>query len=80
MNTTEAVSVAWVRSLCATGANAGIRIGAGLTLREVASPLKVSPTTVQRWERGTAKPTGRRAVDYAQLLRSIAPRGTGRAA
>jgi DNA-binding XRE family transcriptional regulator len=65
--------LAWVRALCATGANAGIRLGANLTLREVGAAVSVSPTTVQRWEDGTAKPTGTRAIAYARVLRQLAP-------
>jgi DNA-binding XRE family transcriptional regulator len=63
--------LAWVRALCATGANAGIRLSADLTLRELGAAVRVSPTTVQRWENGTAKPTGTRAIAYARALRSL---------
>jgi DNA-binding transcriptional regulator YiaG len=66
--------LSWVRALCASGAAEGIRVGANLTLREVAADVQVSPATVHRWETGSAKPTGPRALAYAKALERIGGR------
>ena len=61
----------WVRGLCASGAVRSLRHSAGLSLREVATAVGVSPTTVLRWEDGEARPTGRRALAYAEMLERL---------
>lgn len=66
--------LSWVWALCANGANAGIRMGTGVSMREVASTLGVSVATVHRWESDAAKPTGARALAYALLLERLSPK------
>ncbi len=61
----------WVRGLCASGTARVLRQSAGLSLREMATPVGVSPTTVLRWEEGEARPTGRRALAYATMLERL---------
>jgi DNA-binding transcriptional regulator YiaG len=71
--------IAWVRALCATGATYGIRVGAQLTLREVGAAVGVSPTTIQRWEQGSTRPTGPSALAYAMTLERLGARRRGAA-
>lgn len=48
-----------------------IRQRAGLSLRQVAEPLGVTPMTVLRWERAEAVPKLDHAVAYRQLLEDL---------
>ena len=45
-----------------------IRTAAGVTLREMASVLDVTPMTVLRWERGEVRPASGHALAYRELL------------
>ncbi len=45
-----------------------IRTAAGVTLREMATALDVTPMTVLRWERGEVRPAHRHAAAYRSLL------------
>jgi DNA-binding transcriptional regulator YiaG len=47
-----------------------IRQSAGLTLRDIAGALEVTPTTVLRWEQGTQPPRAR-AIRYRELLDAL---------
>lgn len=48
-----------------------IRISAGVSLRECAVELKVTPMTVLRWERGESVPRREHAIAYRKLLDAI---------
>ena len=61
-------AVAHARSLASSGAAQSIRIAAGLSLREVAAELDVSPSTVLRWERAERVPRASAAERYGHLL------------
>ena len=74
MNDLDVVSVSRARSLAASGAARSIRRAAGLSLREVAAALDVSPSTVLRWE-GGVKPRTEVASRYGDLLERLM-RGT----
>jgi transcriptional regulator with XRE-family HTH domain len=50
-------------------------MNAGLSLQEVASAVKVSPTTVFRWERLERVPHGEPAEDWALLLGELSRGG-----
>jgi transcriptional regulator with XRE-family HTH domain len=62
------IVLAEVRYSATSGQARVIREGAGLSLAEVAAYVHVNPATVSLWERGLAKPTGRPAVDWYELL------------
>ena len=47
-----------------------IRLGARVTLREMADELGVTPMTVLRWEQGV-EPHRDRAIRYRQLLDAL---------
>jgi transcriptional regulator with XRE-family HTH domain len=70
------------RRLALSGEARAIREAAGLSLREVADVLGVTPSCVLRWETGERVPRGENAEHYAQLLtrlrRQIAARERGR--
>ncbi|GAC1569985.1 MAG: hypothetical protein NVS3B18_01680 [Candidatus Dormibacteria bacterium] len=48
-----------------------IRDAAGVTLREMAQELGVTPMTVFRWERGSSKPIMSNALAYRKLLDAL---------
>lgn len=68
MTVDQALVLADVRALVRTGAARDLRKRADLSLGDVARAVGVSPTTVLRWERAEAVPTGAAAVQYALLL------------
>ena len=51
---------------------ARIRREAGVSLRDLAGELGVSPMTVGRWETGQARPRLDQAAAYARLLADVA--------
>ncbi|MGI8406961.1 MAG: helix-turn-helix domain-containing protein [Actinomycetota bacterium] len=60
-----------VRSLTRSGAAKSIRVAAGLSLREVAQSIEVSPATILRWERRDRVPQGDRALRYLSVLEGL---------
>lgn len=48
-----------------------IRRAAGVSLRDAADALGVSPMALHRWERGTSRPTREHAIAYAALLAAL---------
>ncbi|MGH2462707.1 MAG: helix-turn-helix domain-containing protein [Candidatus Limnocylindria bacterium] len=54
-----------------TGAARPIRLGAGLSLGEVAESVGVSPSTILRWENRERAPRGQAAVAYGRLLAAL---------
>jgi transcriptional regulator with XRE-family HTH domain len=77
MDNRELLLVAQARHLCASGKALELRLSAGLSIREVAEAIGVSPTAVWRWERGERAPRGAAAAAWAQLLRDLARQGSG---
>jgi len=63
----EPLELAHMRFLVRLGLVRELRIGAGLTLLEVARDVGVTPSCVHYWERGQ-NPRGEPAVKYARLL------------
>ena len=72
MNSDQALQIAKVRRLLASGDARRARTATGLSLTEVASVLGVSPAAVSRWETGPRRPTGRAALAYGRLLAELA--------
>jgi transcriptional regulator with XRE-family HTH domain len=48
-----------------------IRVNADLTLKDIADPVGVSPTTILRWERLERVPHGEAAERWARLLNDL---------
>jgi DNA-binding transcriptional regulator YiaG len=70
-NQDEALLMAWVRSISATGEGRTIRKQAHLSIPDVAKVCGVYPVTVSRWELGQRRPRGEAARRYAHLLTSL---------
>ena len=70
----DVAQLAEVRALAASGAARSIRLGARLSLSEVADQLGVSTSTVFRWERGQRNPRGEAALRYGALLAELMDR------
>ena len=66
--TRETIELVHMRDLVRFGLVRELRIGAGLTLAEVARDVGVTPSTVFYWEKGRSVPRGEGAVKYARLL------------
>jgi DNA-binding transcriptional regulator YiaG len=64
----EALLLAELRRMTADGRALAIRETANMSLREVASAIGASASSVCAWERGITRPTGKRALRYRQLL------------
>ncbi len=71
MTRTELARVVRVRAWCRNGRARDLRQQAGLSLREVAGPIGVRPTTVMRWENGKASPSYLSALAYGELLEAL---------
>ena len=63
--------------LARTGAAKAIRLAAGLSLAEVASPIDVAAVTAWRWESGQRVPQGAAALRYGALLDELVAAGQG---
>jgi len=74
MERNEAVELAEVRELTASGAARALRVGNRLSLSDVASAVGVAVSTVWRWEAGQRTPRGEPALRYGALLRRLAGR------
>jgi transcriptional regulator with XRE-family HTH domain len=60
------------RAAARSGRGARLREAAGLSQAQLAELAGVTPAAVSRWEAGERRPTGRRAIAYAQALRRVA--------
>jgi transcriptional regulator with XRE-family HTH domain len=60
-----------VRRLTATGTAKAIRVGAGVSLRELAQEVGVGAPTISRWESGLRSPRGKKAVAYIAALERL---------
>ena len=67
----DVTKLAAVRALAASGAARSIRLGARLSLSEVANQIGVSTSTVFRWEQGQRHPRGQAALRYGLLLAKL---------
>jgi DNA-binding transcriptional regulator YiaG len=65
----DLVDLQKVRALGQSGALRLIR--GSLSLRDIAEPVGVAPSTILRWERGERVPHGPAAVRYGQLLQRL---------
>jgi transcriptional regulator with XRE-family HTH domain len=70
----EVLNAARVRDLCRSGAARSIRIGAQVTLAELASLCEVTPVAVLRWERNERVPRGTNAGTYLRALEALMQR------
>jgi transcriptional regulator with XRE-family HTH domain len=68
MSTHVTPRLARLRSLMSTGAAKSIRLGAGVSLPEVARDVGVSHSTIYRWENNLNEPKGDAALRYAEVL------------
>jgi transcriptional regulator with XRE-family HTH domain len=59
------------REAVASGRAVRLRQDAGLSQREVARAVGVTPGCITRWELGERRPTGAVAVRYGRVLREI---------
>lgn len=64
----ETLELVRMRDMVHGGLVRDLRIGAGLTLAEVARAVGVTAGCVHHWERGLTTPRGEAAVKYARLL------------
>lgn len=65
---TETLQLVRMRHLVAGGMVRELRVGAGLSLAEVARAVGVTPGAVHHWERGIRVPQGPAAARYALLI------------
>lgn len=66
----DILELAKMREMVRDGRARDLRVGARLTLREVAVEIGVNPATVHYWEHGR-RPRGEAAWRYAKLLASL---------
>ena len=71
MDTEQLRELSQVRSLVSTGAARSIRLGAQLSLSEIATAVGVSVSTVCRWELGERVPRGAAALKYGDVLETL---------
>jgi transcriptional regulator with XRE-family HTH domain len=64
------------RRLAASGEAKTIREQAGLSIREVAGAIDVSPSGLFLWENGERTPRGDAAVRYAKFLEQLGRRAS----
>ena len=63
--------LALVRRMCQNGEAQQLRVGADVSLAEVADVIGVSPTTVYRWETGKSLPRVEHAASYWTVLQDL---------
>lgn len=75
--TTAVGQYAEVRQLCVSGTAKYARLVSHASLREIAAEVAritgepTSASSVLRWERGAARPTGPRALAYLRVIRDL---------
>lgn len=74
MDLTDLHLVALAREHVAAGTARDLRLRHGLSLRDVADFVEVSPSAVLRWEQRDRVPRTRVAVAYGRLLAELASR------
>jgi hypothetical protein len=65
---TQALALANVRALCASGVARRIRTASGLSLPEVSRATGAAVSTIWRWENAERTPRGDPAIRYGELL------------
>jgi DNA-binding transcriptional regulator YiaG len=75
MRIRELEAIAHARRLIASGAAKAIREDAQLSLRDVASALRVEAAPVLHWARGPTRPRAENALVYARLLERLENHG-----
>ncbi len=71
MTTKDVLRLSAARAHAATGTGRKIRLGAGLSMAEVAAAIGVAEPTVWRWEGGKSRPRGAAAIRWAELLEML---------
>ncbi len=71
MTNEELVSLTKVRRLASTGEAKALRLGAELSLREVAAAVGISHSNLWRWEAGQRSPRGQAALAWGLLLAQL---------
>lgn len=66
--------LARIRALARSGGARAIRVGAGISVAELAAAVPVDRATVSRWERGRQLPTGDAALRWLEVLDRLAAR------
>jgi transcriptional regulator with XRE-family HTH domain len=72
----QALRLIQARQLAASGEAKAIREQAGLSIREAAGAIDVSPSGLFRWENGERIPRGDAAVRYAKFLEQLGRRAS----
>ena len=72
--TNELVAMARLRDLCRTGQAKAVRVGAVVTLEEIAAVCHVTPGAVSLWERNKRTARGQHALDYLAALEGLMSR------
>lgn len=67
----QVLAVVEARQLAASGAARMIREAAGLSLADVAAACGADPSSVFRWEEGSRRPSGDRAIAYRDFLQQL---------
>jgi transcriptional regulator with XRE-family HTH domain len=67
----QLLALAEVRDLARSGRALRIRVASGLTQAELGAAVGVDGSTVHRWERGSRRPSGARALAYGKALRVL---------
>jgi transcriptional regulator with XRE-family HTH domain len=76
MDPEQILRLAEIRRLTASGEAKAIREHAGLSLREVAGAVRMSPSGLFRWENGERTPRGDAAIRYAKFLKQLSRRAS----
>lgn len=71
----DAKLISWTRQAARSGAARAIREAAGLSVRELAEAVGVSPAAISRYERGLRSPRAGIAERYGRALRQLAGGG-----
>jgi transcriptional regulator with XRE-family HTH domain len=74
MEPLDVAQLAKVRGLTASGAAKAARLGARVTLREVAAASGLGVSTICRYERGERVPRGAGALRYLAVLEGLLAR------
>ncbi|WP_326597775.1 helix-turn-helix domain-containing protein [Streptomyces sp. NBC_01803] len=67
----SALRLAEIRAAVSNGEARRLRVAADLSIGEVARACGVDQSTVWRWEKGTRRPCGHGALQYAKLIAEL---------
>jgi transcriptional regulator with XRE-family HTH domain len=71
MRKQQLTRLAWIRSMCKSGAARSIRKAANLSLPEMAGAVPCAVSTLWRWEAGERLPSGKLALRYAAVVEAL---------